>query len=394
MRRVHIPSLVLLLTGTACSPGAPHTAGVAQEWPGKEWPVSDPSREGIAPEVLDSLVAEMNAGEYGLIDHFLLIRHGRIVADYHFEHDYEAIAAQFDTTNHQYNYDHPLWHPYYRDTELHTLQSVTKSVTSVALGIALDDGKIPGVKEGAMSFFGAYEPDMSDPRRRAMTLEDLLTMRSGIDWNEMGSYDDASNSCVQMEASSRWIEFVLDHSMREAPGTRWDYNSGASVLLGKIVGVATGQRVDEWTEERLFRPLGIETYYWKIAPDGEVDTEGGLYLSAHDLARIGYLFLRGGVWDGKRIVSDAWVRASTSPVVEDILPDNDRPDPGYGYQWWVPDHDGERSEVFAGNGYGGQFLLVAPEYDLVAVFNGWNIHGGSPRSYWRTLQDRIIPGIR
>jgi CubicO group peptidase (beta-lactamase class C family) len=197
-----------------------------------------------------------------------------------------------------------------------------------------------------------------------------------------------------MEASDRWVEFVLGHPMREDPGTRWDYNSGASVLLGKVVGIATGQRVDAWTQERLFRPIGIDEYYWKIAPDGEVDTEGGLYLSAHDLARIGYLFLRGGMWDGERIVSEEWVRASTSPVVTDILPENGRPDPGYGYQWWVPDHDGGRTEVFAGNGYGGQFLLVAPDHDLVAVFNGWNIHGSAPRSYWRTLQDRIIPGIR
>jgi CubicO group peptidase (beta-lactamase class C family) len=344
--------------------------------------------------VIDSLVAEMAAGEYGLIDHFLLIRHGRIVADQHFEHDYATIASAFDTTNHQYNYDHPEWHPYYRDTDLHTLQSVTKSVTSVALGIAVDQGHISGVEAPALSFFQAYDPDMSDLRRARMTLEDMLTMRSGIDWNEMTSYDDASNSCNQMEASDEWIDFVLDHPMREDPGTLWDYNSGASVLLGKVVGVATGKRVDEWTAERLFRPIGITEYFWKTTPDGEVDTEGGLYLSAHDLARIGYLFLRGGVWDGNRVVSEEWVRASVSPVVTDISPDNGRPDAGYGYQWWVPDHEAGQTKVFAGNGYGGQFLLVAPEFDLVAVFNGWNIHGGAERSYWRTLQERIIPAIR
>jgi CubicO group peptidase (beta-lactamase class C family) len=330
----------------------------------------------------------MAAGEYGLIDHFLLIRHGRIVADHHFAHDYATIASAFDTANHQYNYDHPEWHPYYRDTDLHTLQSVTKSVTSVALGIAVDQGHISGVEAPALSFFQAYDPDMSDPRRARMTLEDLLTMRSGIDWNEMTSYDDASNSCNQMD------DFVLDHPMREDPGTLWDYNSGASVRLGKVVGVATGQRVDEWTVERLFRPIGINEYFWKTTPDGEVDTEGGLYLSAYDLARIGYLFLRGGVWDGNRVVSEEWVRASVSPVVTDISPDNGRPDAGYGYQWWVPDHEAGQTKVFAGNGYGGQFLLVAPEFDLVAVFNGWNIHGGAERSYWRTLQERIIPAIR
>ena len=116
-------------------------------------------------------------------------------------------------------------------------------MTSVALGIAVDQGLISGVDVPALSFFQAYDPDMSDPRRAGMTLEDLLTMRSGIDWNEMTSYDDASNSCNQMEASEAWIDFVLDHPMREDPGTVWDYNSGASVLLGRVgSGWTCGQR--------------------------------------------------------------------------------------------------------------------------------------------------------
>jgi putative nucleotidyltransferase with HDIG domain len=362
-------------------------------WPGETWAVSTPADVGIDPTAIEALVADIDAGIYGLIDHFTLIRHGRLVADHHFEQDYETIAAAYDTTNHQYNYDHPDWHPYYRDTDLHTLQSVTKSITSVALGIAVDRGLIPGVEVPAMSFFQAYEPDLTDPRRAEMSLEDLLTMRSGIEWREDTPYTDPNNSCILMEASEEWVPFVMDHPMDADPGTVWEYNSGASVLLGKIVQVATGQRIDAWAREELFEPLGIHDFYWKITPSGEVDTEGGLYLSAPDLARIGYLFLRGGMWGERRIVSEDWVRVSTAPVVPDIRPDNGRPDAGYGYQWWVPDHDGESTEVFAGNGYGGQFLLVAPAYDVVAVFNGWNIHGGASASTWRALQERILPAI-
>jgi CubicO group peptidase (beta-lactamase class C family) len=165
------------------------------------------------------------------------------------------------------------------------------------------------------------------------------------------------------------------------------------VLLGKILREATGQRADEWARQRLFEPIGIRDFHWKITPDGEADTEGGLYLSSHDLARIGYLFLRGGEWNGRQVLSREWVESSTSPVVSDVAPNNDRPDSGYGYQWWVPDHEDGRPIVFAGNGYGGQFLLVAPDYDVVAVFNGWNIHGGDVRSTWRALQDRLLPAI-
>jgi CubicO group peptidase (beta-lactamase class C family) len=388
--------VLILISGevaTAASRGPEPPQEHQSFWPGDSWPVSTPEAEGINPAAIASLVADMEAGDYGLMDHFLLIRHGRVVADHHLDQDYEAIATAYDTTNHQYNYDHPEWHPYHRDTELHTLQSVTKSVTSVALGIAVDRGLIPGTHAPALSVLERLGPDSSDPRWKAMTLEDLLTMRSGIEWNEDTPYDDPTNSCIIMEASEEWIPFVLGRPMDADPGTVWEYNSGASVLLGAILQTATGQRVDRWTEEQLFGPLGIDSYYWKITPSGEVDTEGGLYLSPHDLARIGYLFLRNGMWGDERIVSQEWVEASTSPLVPDILPDNGRPDSGYGYQWWVPDHDGESPAVFAGNGYGGQFLLVAPELDLVAVFNGWNIHDRPRASAWRALQERIIPAM-
>ena len=380
-----------LLLQAGCGGGAlPHEG---PEWPEEEWPVSTPAEEGIDPAAIDALVADIEAGTYGLIDHFILIRHGRLVADHHFEQDYESIAAAYDTANHQYNYDHPDWHPYYQETDLHTLQSVTKSVTSAALGIAIDRGLISGVDVPGFSFFESYRLDMTDPRRGEMELEDLLTMRSGIEWSEDTPYTDPTNSCILMEASDEWVPFVLGYPMDADPGTVWEYNSGASVLLGKIVQVATGKRIDEWARDELFGPIGIRNFYWKITPSGEVDTEGGLYLSAQDLARIGYLFLRKGMWGERRIISEEWVRASTAPVVTDILPENGRADAGYGYQWWVPAHDGETAQLFAGNGYGGQFLLVAPDYDIVAVFNGWNIHEGTEASAWRALQDRIIPAI-
>ena len=320
---------------------------------------------------------------------------GLCLADHHFQHDYEKISSKHKPKNHQYDYDHPAWHPYYRDTKLHTLQSVTKSITSAVLGIAIDKGHIPdGVAAPAMSFFKTYKTDLSDVRKRAMTLEDLLTMRSGIQWNEMISYDDQSNSCIQLEASENWIQFVLDQPMREEPGKVFDYNSGVSVLLGKIVRVATGQRIDEYAKKNLFEPIGIKKSYWKITPDGEVDTEGGLYLSAHDLARIAYLFLRNGKWNGRQIISKKWVKSSIAPVVPDTQPGNGRPDQGYGYQWWIPTHENGQTKIFCGSGYGGQFPVIVPEHDLVIVFNAWNIHDHPNRSTLRAVQDRILPAIK
>ena len=384
----------LLLSSCAPRPESPSESATAG-WPGEAWPVSTPGAENVNGATLDSIDAEIRAGEFGRIDHFLVIRHGKLIYDRHYDRDYAALAVADgrDTTHHVYNYDDPRWHPYYEGTNLHTLQSVTKSVTSLALGIAVDAGHIAGVEVPAMSFFEAYAPDMSDPRRQAMTLQDLLTMRSGIDWNEEIPYDDPENTCIQLEASDEWIRFVLDRPMREEPGTRFDYNSGASVLLGKIVGVATGARVDAWTAERLFAPLGIRDWYWKLTPDGEVDTEGGLYLRPHDLARVAYLVLRNGRWGDRQIVSEAWIRESAHPRVQFPDPQGGASTRGYGYQWWLGHENGETASI-AGSGFGGQFPVVVPEKDLVVVFNAWNIHDPPPRNSAEAIVTRIVPAAR
>lgn len=380
-----------LLTFTFC---LLPTVSAQAIYPGETWETSTPEAEGVDPAAIEAIHQDMLDGKYGLIDHFLLIRNGKVIADHHYEQDYKTLAAQYDTTNHQYNYDHPDWHPYYNGTKLHTLQSVTKSVTSAAMGIAVDEGYLESVDMPAMHMFEGFKQNISDPKRKAVKLEDLLTMRSGINWNEMISYDDSTNSCIVMEGSEDWIQYVLDQPMREAPGERFDYNSGVSVLLGKLIGISTGKRVDEWTREKLFEPIGIDEFYWKITPLGEVDTEGGLYLTSHDLARIGYLFLRKGKWGDKQIISEEWVEASTSPVVNDVWPNNGRQDSGYGYQWWIPNQKEGQTSVFAGNGYGGQFVLVSPEHDIVAVFNGWNIHSQPELFTWNTLQTRILPAVQ
>jgi len=103
--------------------------------------------------------------------------------------------------------------------------------------------------------------------------------------------------------------------------------------------------------------------------------------------------LRGGEWDGRQVVSRQWVETSTSPVVPDVAPDNDRPDTGYGYQWWVPVHEDGETKVFAGNGYGGQFIHIVPEHDLISVFNGWTLHEQPELFSWTALQDRILPAV-
>ncbi len=384
------PSSLLLLLFLFTQQCAPSRVQDDTIWPGESWQVSNPKAEGIDAAVIDSIHTDITCGKYGLIDEFLLIRHGKVVASHQYKQPYDSIAAHYDTISNMFNYDDPEWHPYYQRSKLHSLQSVTKSITSISLGIAIDEGHLADVNIHPMELFTAYEQDFTDSLRKAITLEDMLTMRSGINWNE-GAYTTAGNSCILMEQSNGWIQYVLSQPMREASGNRWDYNSGVSMLLGKLVNISTGIRVDRWTEEKLFKPLGIGNYFWKTTPDKEADSEGGLYLSANDLARIGYLFLHNGKWRDKQIVSERWVKQSITPVVADINPSSATTNSGYGYQWWVPS---VKPFIFACNGYGGQFLMVAPEYDLVLVFNGWNIHYNTyPLSSYDALKDRIIPAV-
>ena len=367
------------------------TSAADAPWPGEEWPTSDPAVQGVDPQVIERIVSDMRDGVYGRIDYFLLIRNGHVIADYAFDQEYGPLDA--GQPRYQYNYDDPDWHPFYRDTELHSLQSVTKSVTSAALGIAVEQGHIESIEARAMSYFEDYDHDLSDPRKQAMTIRDLLMMRSGIEWNTEGGYDASEHSTVLLENDDEWIQFILNQPMDAEPGTVYEYNDGASVLLGKIITEATGQRADKWTAEKLFAPIGIDNYYWKISPDGEVDTEGGLYLTPHDLARIGYLFMNNGVWDGERLLSQAWIEASVSPLTITNEPDDSGLGRGYGYQWWVRVDQSLESQYYMGNGYGGQFLVVVPDYDLVAVFNGWSIHGEGERPSWPIVEELIIPAL-
>lgn len=273
------------------------------------WPQALPQEVGLDAAVIDNIHSDIQAGQYGFIDHFLIIRDGKLVTDHAYEQDYKTVAAQYDTTYHQFNYDHPDWHPFYHGTKLHSMQSVTKSVTSLLLGIAWDKGLVPDLSAPVIEHFKDYATNLDEPHRLQLSLEDLLTMRSGILWDEQ-NYDEANNSCIVMELSEDWIQYILEQPMELEPGTQFEYNSGASVLIGKLLRTFTGMPVEQWAEEQLFAPLGIEEYYWKKTPLGETDTEGGLYLKSHDLAKIGYLMLRKGQWGEQRVVSEEWVDKS------------------------------------------------------------------------------------
>jgi CubicO group peptidase (beta-lactamase class C family) len=243
-----------------------------------------------------------------------------------------------------------------------------------------------------LSYLPGFRPN-GDPRQAGMRLEHVLSMTTGIRWDEdTVSYTDPANSCANMEASSDWIQFVLDQPMADEPGRSFTYNSGATQLLAGVLRQATGMQADDYAREHLFRPIGIERFQWKRA-NGVTDTEGGLYLTPRDLARVGVLLLGDGVWEGRRVVPEGWLRESTTQRIRASDSDDPKAAFGYGYKWWLIPETPSRPRAVAALGYGGQRLIVVPDRDLVAVFTGWNIWERPALSAHFAL-DRLLGAIR
>lgn len=368
--KILLSSRVMALGVALAVATTPVQAQETAPWPTEKWATATAESQSLRSQPLDSLHADIAAGRFGNVDRLVIIRNGYLVRSERYPRDYRAISAGTDTASHQFNYQHPDWHPYYHGRDVHTLQSVTKSVTSALIGIAIDRKEIAGVDVPLLSFFRDRDLSRTDPRLRQASLEDLLTMRTGIEWHETDRPIDSTNTTIQLEASPDWIAYTLSQPMDAAPGTKWVYNSGGSALMGAVLKQATGLHAQQYAERYLFRPLGIRDYHWKITPTGLPDTEGGLYLEAEQLAKIGYLYLNRGMWDGRRVISEAWVNASVARHVNDVNPAGW----GYGYQWWRLDRD-DHVDVWAGLGYGGQFLVVLPQFNMIGVVNSWNVFG-------------------
>lgn len=384
-------AFILLVAVTLASAARAQTP-----WPTKAWQTSTPEAVGLDPRVLAEFDADITAGKYGYVDSMLVIRNGKIAFDRSYKHDYDQIygadARKLGPLNMldpggPYNYFNPWWHPYYRRGDLHSMQSVTKTITSVVIGVAIARKEFPDINTPVLKFFDSQKVAAVDDRKRRMTIRHLLTMTAGLDWNEGLPYNDPNNTATLLEESFDWVRFTIDRPMAVEPGIVFNYNSGASQILSHVFRVATGQDIEEYAAKYLFAPLGIGDYYWKRTPTGLADTEGGLYLKPRDLAKIAYLFLKNGEWEGKQIVQPDWVKASVTPAI------SVSPAVKYGFKWWLfPYNDGTSRFAWAGSGFGGQEPIVLPDYELVLVFTGWNILEGKKLSH-RIAIDRVIRAV-
>jgi CubicO group peptidase (beta-lactamase class C family) len=368
MHALLIPVLVML--AVACG-GAPTSSGAQTNaadngsgyYPGASWRTADPTTVGFDANGLSRLRTDVAAGRWGSVHGVIIVRNGWLV--------HEQYAGWSAATP-------------------HTMQSVTKSITSLLYGMATGGGAGGALDRPVLELFARY-PSVAntDARKRALTMRHLLTMRTAMDFWEQ-PYN-GSPLQVMNNSSADWTKYILDRPMTGEPGSGWAYNSGAAILVGSAIREITGEQPDVFARRALFAPIGVTGETWFRAPfDGLPHTGGGLALKPLDLARVGYLVLRHGAWNDTQVVPRAWLDSSVVAVTHGspVFWANDGA--GYGRFWWLfPTTRGGRDDgIITASGSGGQWLFVVPSLDLVVAIVAANGDGLG------VLYDGVLPALR
>lgn len=334
-------------------------------WPSEGWRSCHPEEVGMDSEKLEELNEEVQILLKLHIDvqNVVVIKDGYIVAEQYYSDEYGPDS-------------------------LHRIYSCTKSITSTLMGIAIDKGYIQNVNSRMVDFFTEYEIQNLTPEKQQITLEHLLTMSAGLEWYEMEYlYNDERNTYRSFVESENQVKFVLDRPTVAPPGEEYSYNTGISHVLSSIINKTTGIRADSFALENLFKPLGIKKYYWPVDVQDVAYGGNGIRLTPRDLAKFGYLYLKNGMWDDNRIISENWVKLSQQKhIARKYIPDY-----YYGYHWWI-----SSKNYYSAVGFAGQWLIIVPEHNLVVVFNnqftdGDNFQWVTPE---RLLNNYIIPAIK
>ncbi len=330
VRSTEPPATFAVTTQAVDSPDTVDTTEAAP-WPTAGWATSTAEQQGMDSEVLADLIEHIDSSGAD-IDSVTIVRNGYLIVD-------------------------AVFRPFAAGTP-HIIHSVTKSVVSTLIGIAIDEGLLAGVETSLVEVLSNDAPAEIDERKAAITVEDVLTMSSGLDCRD--SYLYRWRGLNEMRRSADWTAHVLALPMAHDPGTYFEYCNGGSFMLSAILSEVTGGPALAFAEEALFGPLGITEVLWPTGSDEINIGWGEIRMIPADLAKFGYLYLREGVWDGEQIVPADWVAAATSAHIEaGTLAAQ------YGYQWWVPNED-----YYMALGYAGQYVTVVPDEDLVVVFTG------------------------
>ena len=284
-----------------------------------------PESQGISSDLFAALLRELDASKDTEMHHFMALRHGKVICECNFA-----------------PYPKGMWH---------ITHSMCKSITGMAIGMLIEEEKLK-LDENIYDIFPDHINAFSKIFRPVITVENLLTMTSGVTFNESG-----------IVSGNDWLESYLNAPVSGKPGTKFQYNSLNTYVLSAIVTKRTGETLTEYLTPRLFGPLGITKYYWETCPKGITKGGWGLFLCAEDMAKLGQLYLQRGKWNGQQLVSEYWIEISTA---RHLKTQNDTY--GYGYQLWMEQRPGS----FEYNGMLGQNVIIYPDMDMVLVTNAGN----------------------
>lgn len=375
-RRASLHTVLLALFCFGCTGSDVQTSSTAGL---DDWPIGNPEAVGFDAAALDELVEDIEAGEFPNT-HALLIEHdGLLVLERYFSGSDERWGT-------------PLGSRVMSPDSLHDLRSISKSVTSALLGVALADDFDAALSRPVADYLPELGLDASQGR---VTLHHVLTMTPGLEWNEMDvPYTDPMNDEIALYEVSDPAMEVMNRELIHEPGSTWYYSGGTTQVLAAIITELTGQTIDDFARDRLFGPLGITEFEW-LGPNGWTPDNpaamSGLRLTARDLAKFGSVYLHGGRRGDRQIVPEAWVTLSSNRHVPEIGDWSFGGVWGYGFQWWVGDlSSGHR--VVAGVGNGNQRLFVVPEEQIVVtIFAGeYNVFEG----HSNRILDRVLAARR
>ena len=350
------------------------------------WETASLESVGLDSTLLISLMNNLNSTENHLIHGIIIIKNNRLV----FEEYFKGLT-------------HPTWGETpvtFNRKRMHVLSSVAKSITATLVGIAIEKGFIPSVDAKVFDFYPELA-DLNIGQKQEITLRHLLTMSSGLGWDEQSfPLTDPRNDLtkfisIALHSNDDLARFILEMEMTATPGKVFNYSGGNYNLLGDIIQRASGIRLDEFAKDYLFEPLSVqESWWWLLRPDF-VYASGDLALRLRDLAKVGQLFLQHGVWNGAQIIPEEWITLSSTPVFLFSPPDwslsyGHR---GYSFGWW-PSLESYGEGAFAASGWGGQTLAILPEHDMVIVITGGYYWDAPYLTYHQIINQYILPSIQ
>ncbi len=339
--------------------------------------------------LLKNAIGKINCGTYDEIHSMLIFKDSKLV----FEEYFEGHKYKWNGANH-----HGEWINWDKSTP-HGIQSVSKSITSTCIEIAIDKGFIKSVQQSIFDYLPDHQ-QLKTSDTKKITIEHLLTMTSGLEWDEWEApISNASNDIIGIGVQEKDpLAFVLEKPLIHKPGTTFNYSGGNTEILGEIIKNATNMDLDEFSKEHLFKPLAIDSSNWAIRyNNGVIGAGGGLVITPRDMMKIGVMFLNNGIYNDTQIIAKQWIEKSVTQYsnnTEIYIPGHASGSYGYSYSWWLKSYTkpGKEINMYSALGWGGQGIIILPELNTVVVFTGGNyIHNVK---MIEILEEYILPAIR